>query len=199
MSITKKPRTTTVLLFQGDDLDPIEERRQAFQRALATKARGGENLRFGDDDDPVTEAAREYDDFMDGAVERAAKVRLQALPRSTFRAMVAEHPPREDVTKEDQDGETVVVESFAEDHRYGFNVETLADALVPPSVIVEDQFADEAERDGFLDDLSDAEFSKVYSAAILLNQGGGPDPKVRLSSLLDRMSDETSDSPDPSD
>jgi hypothetical protein len=189
VSITKKPRTTTVVLFQGDDLDPIEERRQAFQRALVDQTRTVGVRRAGDDDlDDAKEAGAEYDRFMDEALERAAHVQLQALPRSRFRQMVADHPPRED--EKDEAGE--VTESHSEDRRYGFNVDTMADALVPASVVIEGQFANQPERDAWLDELSDAEFSKLYSAAILLNQGGGPDPKARFSSLIDRMSDETS-------
>jgi hypothetical protein len=168
-----KPRTTTVILFQGDDLDPLAERLEAVPRA----ASGIATARMGD----VTpdDAARAYNDFMEGAEERAAKITLKALGRKAWRDLVVAHPPAE-----------------GDDYhqRRGFNVDTLGDDLVPAS-IVEGQFPSIADRDAFLDALCDADFSKLYSAAVALNESVGPDPKARLPLQPVPTSDETSESP----
>lgn len=176
MSTTIKSRTTTVVLFQGDDLDPIEELRADVQEA-AGLADG--NRRLGDD--PVATAAQHYDEFVDEAVKRAVKVTLNAVGRKEFRALVEKHPPRPD--NEVDDG-------------WGFNYETFADSLVPEcfeGAISETpennpDVSSPNKRDAFLDALSDGDWSRLYSAALLLNQGSGPDPKARLSSRVAQTS-----------
>lgn len=178
MSIQRARATTTVVLYQGDDLDPIEEHRAAVERAaLVNRAPN----RVGDEGMPaaVIEAAEDYDAFMEGAVERAIHLHLVALPRRRYRELLAAHPPRDDDKA---------------DEAAGFNIDAFSDALVPES-IAPGQFDTDADRDAFLDDLSDAEWSQVASAAVRINEGGAPDPKARMASHLTRESDETSESP----
>lgn len=213
MSITHSRPFTTVVLFQGGDLDPLEERRAAFQRATLDALRSSTPLRIGDDgedDEGITseadEKAREHDEFLEEALERATKVKIAALPRKAEAALILEHPPRSDVTAPDTlgpEGETIdgdVLETFPQDAAYGFNIESIAEPLVLgclrawdgtdewPPVRPDDeprQFDTDADLQAFVDDLGDADFSRLFSAAVKLNRGGGPDPKVRLSSLLD--------------
>lgn len=178
MSLHRARATTTVVLFQGDDLDPIEEHRARVERAAMVSSTP---LRVGDEGIPpaVLEAAADYDAFMEGAVERAVHLRLVAVPRRRYRELLAAHPPREG-----DEG----------DERAGFNIDALTDELVPESIAT-GQFDTDAERDEFLDDLSDAEWSQVSSAAVRLNEGGAPDPKARMTSHLTLGSGETSESP----
>lgn len=170
------PRTTTVTLFQGDDFD-LE---RALRREVEVAAVKADDPKRIGDSPAVMAAADAYDAFVAEAATRGVAVKLQALRRNDWRAMVRKH-----VAREDNDV----------DAAWGFNYETMCDDLVPASVILGEQFKSLAERDGFLDSLSDADFSSLYSEAVRLNQGAGPDPKVRVSSQLARTGDETSEAP----
>lgn len=178
---TLNRRTTEVILFQGDDLDPLEERRRVVESAAGI---AGKLRRIGDADG-VAEAAAEYDRFLEEALTRAVTVRLVALDRKRWRELVAAHPPRPD--KRDEQGNVVE----ASPDYLGFNIDTISDELVAESV-APGQF-DDVEK--FLSPLSDADFSRLLSAAVRLNTSAGPDPKARLSSLLVPTSLETSTSP----
>jgi hypothetical protein len=178
---TLTARTSVVPLFQGDDLDPLSDLLAAVEQAAIKAPR-----RLGDDTS-VQEATRAYDDFVEEALTRAVKVTIGALPRKQWRDLVIANPPRED-----NEG----------DQARGFNRETMGDAVVyyvdamkgARTVVKVDPEPDEGIA-AFLDSLSDGDFSKLYSAAVQLNEGAGPDPKVRLSSRLAQTSDETSESP----
>jgi hypothetical protein len=128
---------------------------------------------------------------------------MAAMPRKAYGALLVEHPPRDDVRAPDTtgpDGETIpgeVTETFEQDATFGFDVDGMSEPLVLGCLRAWDddarpedeprQFDTDDDLVAFADDLSDAEFSRLFSAAVQLNRGGGPDPKVRLSSLLDRM------------
>lgn len=205
MSLTIKPNTTTVTLLQGDDLDPINSHAEEAQRIAATAAPS----RLNDDvPEAVAKSLKAYDEFMDEVEERAVKVKMTALPRKAYRALLNAHPPR---TVETPNGPT----PHDEDEGWGFNRETFGDAVAPPCVelgllnldddlaaanaiaaqIIEGTYKPSDEVSAFLDSLSDGWFAKIYSAAVSLNQSAGPNPKVRLSSHIDPTSDETSQSP----
>lgn len=173
---TLNARTTTVTLFQGDDFDREAELRRALEQA-AVKSPNPARL---NEDSSVAAAAVAYDEFVAEAAERGVTVTLRALKRNDWREVVSNHPPRED-----HEG----------DASWGFNYETLADDLVPLSVQIDGQFKDARERDDFLDELSDADFSALYSAAVRLNQTQGPDPKASVSSRLGLTGDATSERP----
>ena len=165
---TLKPRTTVVVLFQGDDLARIDELLEAVNSAISAKG----PRRLGDS--PAQDAAKAHDDFVTEASERAEKITLHALPRRKWREMQVKHAPREDND---------------EDALYGFNFDEMGDDLVPASI----ESPDYAKTDEFLDSLSDGQFSRLYSAAVVLNKGGGELPKADVQQRLTQISDETSD------
>lgn len=190
--------TKTVVLFQGDDLVRIDELSEKLSSAIAQQGALPATL---DETDPALDAAREYDDFVTEATERADKIIVEVLNRRQWRSLKAEHPPRMETVKAPADGdepETERTSVVPEDEMLGFNAETMPDALVPPS-IAPGQFDTPADRDDYLDSLSDRNFSKIYSAAVMLNAGVGSDPKADASSLVRQMFAETSKSQDPSD
>lgn len=194
MSTALTPRTTVVPLFQGDDYDAIADRLQAVERI----ARAAAPRRMAEESS-VSEASREYDEYVEAALGRALMVRLVALGRKDYRALRNEHPPRMIPDPEGQDR----LVPHDEDTAWGFNYLTFGDALLPKSIAeitcntpgIAPDASTPASIETFLDGLSDGDFSRLYSAAITLNEGGGPDPKARLSTLLGPTSAETSESP----
>ena len=201
-----KVRTTTVVLFQGDDLDPIEALRQKAAEAgvrhenahrlaenqAAAPRRVSEGAETLDElkaaSTSLTAAAKAYDDFMVEATERGESVELQAVGRKRWRDLLKAHPPRKH-TIVGPDGVPTEVDDDV-DGMWGFNYETLCDELVPESVVDKAKYTAE-----WLDALSDGDWSKLYSSAVNLNQGSGPDPKARLSSRIAQTSDGNSKPP----
>lgn len=177
-----KPRTTTVVIYQGDDLDRLAELRRAVDVARRHDAESEGARRGGDTlEAPVAEAA--YDAFVDEAAERAVEVRLEAVGRKVFRNLIAEHPPRE----VEVDGKSVPHE---DDALYEVNVESFPDALLPLSLRAP-EFASEVERTRFLEDLSDGDFERLFNAAFWLNKAPGGDPKDSRFSAEPLRSNET--------
>jgi hypothetical protein len=193
-------RHETVILWHGDDYQPLADLVAAVETAAKMAVADGP-ARLGDDSG-IREATAAYDAFREEALTRATQVELQALPRGgrnsdgsqrvTWRGLLAEHPPRK-VFEPAEQGDPREVD-HPED-LIGWNTETMPDPLVRAS-LVPGQFESDEKRDQWLDGLSDPEFSRLYSAAVGLNMSGGPDPKARLSLLLDRTSTETSKSPE---
>lgn len=98
--------------------------------------------------------------------------RLRALPKSKWRALVAEYPPRRD-----DRGEPV-----AEDAQLGIEREAFLDALLRVSVVdpelTEEQWAELTEV------LTDRQYSDLCDAAWFLNRGEVSVPFSRAASLL---------------
>ena len=151
----------TVYLYQGEDLEKIRE-----LAAAASSLRGRPRL-MGDVD-----AAKAHDEFVTEARERAVKVVLEARSRKVWRDLVAAHPPREG-----HDG----------DKDAGVNDEAFGAALVPLS-IVEPEFASDADRQEWVEELSDGNFERLYLTAFQLNRTSAS-PKADLSSRLARNSE----------
>lgn len=167
---TIQPRTATIPIFQGDDLDEIEHLRKRAEAAADEESgkparNGGEAVRL----------SREHNERVKQAEERAVNVKVQALGRRAWKALVAEHPPRED-------SET--------DKRAGVNEDTFQDELVAAS-IVEPEFKSRADLDAFTDQLRDIDFERVYLASFALNRWAGADPKPLAVSKLTPKNDAT--------
>ena len=163
MSTTLTPRTSTVLLFQGDDLAKIAELRKAAEAEQSDTRLMGE-----------LSAAQEHDEFVKEAEARAVRVVLKALGRKQWRNLVAAHPPRPNVEA---------------DESLGVNDETFGEALVLASLVEPALSGTEAEE--FLDSLRSADFDLLYATAFALNRFQGDAPKADLTSRLTRTSDAT--------
>lgn len=167
MSIIER-RTATVTIYPGDYLDRIrhlERKAEAAERAASPATL---------DEAPESEyldLARQHDDLVREAEEKALHVVIGALPRRTWRRLVDEHKPRED-----HKGDAIA----------GVNEETFADALVPLSIV------SPALDDDDLDALSSADFERLYLTAFALNRAPVADPKASLVSRLTPKNDETS-------
>lgn len=164
-----QPRTATVTIYGGDYIDRIrllERKAEAAQDAEATAPRRMSTV------PEYVKLAEEHDALVAEAEAQALHVTLRALKRSAWKALIAEHPPRE---------------GNKEDAALGANEDTLKDALVAASIVSPDLSADD------LDDLSDADFDRLYITAFALNRGTVAAPKANLASRMRQESSETSD------
>lgn len=187
MAITVERRSAVVTIYQGDYLDRIrdlEARAEAAERAARP---------VGDDEDRTPTAprrlsdppetpeyvqlAREHDALVREAEEHAIHVRVVALKRADWKAMLRNHPPKPDPTapQDVQDFEKSV----------GVHEETLKEELVPASVV-------EPEPGEWIEELSDGDFDRIYLTAFALNRTSGGDPKASLVSRLTTPNAETS-------
>ena len=160
-SPTLSARTARIPLYQGDDLALIETLREVVERARLSAAGPA---RVGDTGSDLATAKVALQVACEEAEPRAVVVVVKALGRRQWRSLVTEHPARDD-TKEDE--------------ALGVNADTFPDALVPPS-IAEPEFPSHADRDAFLDSLSDADFNRLFRAAFVLNRVPADDPKDLL-------------------
>lgn len=173
-----KPRTATVLLYQGDDRTRLEEllAEVAGEVAKAGPSRVGDGAR----------AVEAYNAVLPEAESRAVRVVLRALPRSRYREMV--DAATETVEQVDVNDDGVKVTREVE----SVNQVRFADALVPASLL-EPAFDTDGQRQAFLDDLSDADFSALFTEAVRLNQSRGiTNPKALSVSDLMESDAETS-------
>lgn len=182
-----KPRTAEKLIFHGDDMERLTGLRNAVVRAEAAKVQAEDEAerasrgprRAGDDLPDISEkvaaleaAQADYDAATDEAAARAVLVRLSAIGSKRFRALLAEHPARED---DDTDAE------------FGVNVETFPRALLSfrdgdvRTIIDPDVSAEDLAE--FLDDeCSDGDFEELWVLAFWLNKAQGVDPRLGKSS-----------------
>lgn len=180
-----KPRTTHVLIYQGDDLETIAE----LQRAADHAERSGTPLRLGDvvEDTPEQQA---LDAFIDGAAERAVDVELVSIGSRRFRELVEAHPPR-----------MVGEEVHEEDAHYGVDVTSFPMALLSYREgdvrTVGSPDASAPELFEFLaDEVSEGDFERLWVTAYYLNRAPGRDPKAeRQSSEPSPSGSTTSESP----
>jgi len=182
---TIKPRTTRVVIYQGDDLEQLSvldatvaRAEKALSAAEQAKKASQQDARprlmhEGVPEDPTINAGldldvarQDRDAFAAGAEERGVRVILRAVPRKQWRDLVAAHPAR--------DGDTG-------DAQFGVNMETFPDALLPKSVD-RDQSTIEGDTVEFLESLSDYDYyDRLFLSAYALNRGSAvADPTSRL-------------------
>jgi hypothetical protein len=167
-------RKERVPLYSNEDQDQLTKLLDAMEAASVEV--GPQRLT----DAPVQEAAAAYDEFLAEATERADHVAITALPKTQWRDLLAAYPPRE--PRMSEDGETVL-ERFVSDEQHGFNTDELAQPLVLASLDV-DQFDSPEDIEPWVDELDDQSFSRIYSAAVRINEGRGPNPNFSASSWL---------------
>lgn len=194
-----KPRTASVVIYQGDDMERISElrlRADTAERIRVEQEQAG-NARYseaGEAAEAAKAARAAYDAFVGEAAERAVEVRVRAIGRGRFRDLLLEHPVRE------VDGENGK-EPHPEDSVYDANILTLPDALLTFAdgdvrTIEAPEFSTRKACQDFLDnDLSAGDFEKVWMTAYWLNAAPGADPKESRYSLDAPSSSETSTSP----
>lgn len=202
---TLKPRTASVVIYQGDDMDRMTELRRAAEQAEAIAERSkGAPRRAGDEFGAgVQEAKDAYDAFVDEAAERAVTVELHSIGRRRFRDLMTEHPPRKVMVKDDPDPEQpdLPVKEHEEDHPedagYDVNVDTFPEALltyIDPDdsevrTIAAPEFKDRKAVTAFLDDsVSEGDFNGLWQAAYYLNRMPSQDPKASRFSAAPRSS-----------
>lgn len=176
-----KPRTTRVVIYQGDDIDRLLGLDLAVERAEAAAKVADAADVLMHEDSPATaliDAKAERDQFAAEAEERGVAVVLTARPRLRWRELMRDHGPREDND---------------DDRVFGVNMETLPDVLLPESVDAEESTI-EGDVGEFLDSLSDHDYyDRLFVAAFALNRGSAPaDPTRRLLSGSSQTSDATS-------
>lgn len=173
-----QPRTAVVTIYGGDYLDRI---RHLERQAEAAKDAAEDGLPRTNDEVPdYLTLAQEHDDLVAEAEAQALHVRIRALGRREWKALIAAHPPRT-VAKD------AVTEALAKsDELSGVNDDTFKDALVAASVIEPEGITVED-----LDQLADVDFDRLYLTAFALNRGSAPDPKASLVSRLTQPSSET--------
>ena len=189
---TIKPRTTSVVIYQGDDLERLGElRREAEIAQRAVDEAADKPRRMGDA--PTAQAERDaYDAFVEEAAERATVIEIRSIGRKRFRDLLADHPPR---MVKDAEGKDVTHE---DDSLFEVNMETFPDALLTyvsgdVRTIVAPTFPTSTDLREFVDnDLAYGDFDRLFTTAYMLNKAEGVDPKgTRYSSGI-RSSDVTS-------
>lgn len=153
-----KPRTATITIFQGDDMDRVAQLKRAvdiaerrLRIAHLEHDQSSGTARAGDDTSDDTAAAEAalgaardaFDAFVDDAAGRALSVVVQTIGTRRFRDLLADHPPRMVKRKvqrpverrlgEEEMPEPVEVEEDVEhedDREFGVNVSTFGKALL---------------------------------------------------------------------
>lgn len=161
-------RTATVTIYQGGYLDRIRHLERLAE--AAEKAHEGQPALLSEEPDYL-KLAEEHDALVREAEQAAVHIVLGALPRKTWRTLAEQHPPREG-----NRGDAVL----------GVNEDTFAEALLPLSIISPGITSED------LDELSSADFLRLFSTAFALNRAPVADPKASLVSRMTPRSDETS-------
>lgn len=178
---TVAPRRATILLYQGDDRERLEQLLADIEGKSATAAAAP--ARMADTDTDVAEAVEAYNAFLPEAEARATKVVVQAIGNRKWRRLRNEHTkPGED----GGDGE-VDMEAFSD------ALLTFADDANPEMrTIAEPRFDHPGKLDAFLDSLSEADYNRLFTAAYAVNYTAGvSDPKALDVSVLTLPNDAT--------
>lgn len=177
-----RPRTTSHLVYHGDDMELLAELRRAVMRAEAAveaaeeraeqanrgPRRGGDEIVGAEAERAALEVAQQdYDAAVDEAAERAVDVRLEAIGSRRFRELLAEHEPRED---HELDGQ------------FGVNTDTFPAALLlfrdetKRTVTFPDLARDDLRE--FIEDELAGDFDDLWVKAYWLNKAQGVDPRL---------------------
>ena len=203
---TIKPRTATVVIYQGDDLAALGEAHREAQVAerVADEARDharraaasgrSSAARIGDDDETTAQAEEKADEaearmqekrdayqaLVADAAERAVEVELRAIGSKRFGALLAAHPPR--MVKDGDDGMKV----HEDDEVARVNTLTFPEALLryldpedrEKRTIVAPEMSAKALGDFLDDEVEFADLERLWQTAYNLNKAMSADPKA---------------------
>lgn len=174
-----KPRTATVVLYQGDDLEQLADLRREVAFAEHAAEQAAKGPRRGGDEIPSADAEKAaYDAFVTVAAERAVEVHLEAIGSLRFNALVQEHEPR---VERDEKNKPHIADADAD---YGVNTLTFPRALLTfadgdrRTITGPDEVL--ADVGDFVDDMSAGQLDTLFDAAYWLNRTRGVDPKVTM-------------------
>lgn len=182
-------KTDVVTIYPGDYLSRI---RHLERRAKAAQDAADAGSLTLDEAPDYLDIARQHDELVEEANAASTEIVVQALPRRQWKALCAKYPPR----TVEKDG---VTEDVAKaDIRVGVNEEAFKEALVfgetleingveveVKSIVAPDLTAEDIEN------LSDADFDRVYLNAFACNRSMAADPKASLVSRMTPKTDET--------
>lgn len=189
------PRSATVLLYQGDDMDQLAHLHRQIVVAERQAERASEKTgteRAGDDDQSPSEARAAveaaqaaYDEFVDAAAERAVEVVMHSIGSRRFRDLLAEHAPRMVDGELDPEHPDVTPKQVMHPDDRFFDVNTLTFPLAlltfrdgDAATIAQPEFSTVAAVKAFVEDeLSDGDLDQLWQAAHLLNRSPTSDPK----------------------
>lgn len=167
MSIAYTPRTETIVIPQGDDEERLRQLR-AYRDSLKPDKKRAPVLLTDDPDAEYREAEQAVRDFAKEVEERGITVVMRSLGRKTWRELIAEHPPREG-----NDSDKLI----------GVNADSFGRAIVV-ACMASPVFDNDADRDEFLDEITEADYGRIERTAWDLNTGRSSDPKADLASKL---------------
>lgn len=166
----KLPEASHPVCLRADLVADFEAAERELE-ALRKKTRIGSSL----EGDGTGRLVRTIEDLQREMESAQVVFRMRALPKTKWRALVADHPPRRD---------PVTGDPVPEDVQIGVNREAFLDALLKVSV-VEPEITEE-EWVGLLDVLTDRQYSDLCDEAWFLNRGEVNVPFSRVVSQLKR-------------
>lgn len=163
----KLPRRTVEICLAGDLVAEFEQ----LERQLAEAGRvpASDSL---EDSSGLVAIAEQIEALREQMREATETFVVQALPRPRYRALKAEHPPRQD-----DEGEVI-----AEDRFMDANLDTLMEPLFR-ACLVEPEMDDETWAET-VEWLSDRQYDDLMNAAIFVNKGGVSIPFSRAASAI---------------
>lgn len=168
----KLPQTSVPVCLRADLTADFEAAERELE-ALTKQPRKDDSLAGS----PAGVLARRIEELQQEMAAATYPFVLRALPKSKWRALVAEHPPRKD-----EKGDPL-----PEDSEVGIHRDAFLDALLKVSVI--DPVMTEEEWAEFVEKITDRQYSDLCDEAWFLNRGEVSVPFSRVASLLRRDTD----------
>lgn len=171
------PRTSTAVLYDGDDFDNLTDLRLAYELAQERATAGALRSTLAADAPGVDGARDAYLAAVDEAAARATEVIVQDIGAKRWRELAKDHPPRP---------------GNQYDEMAGYNTDTFGETLLKfddgeRRTVVAPAFDKKSDRDEWLDNMPLADFEAVLTEALKVNRGQLADPKD-VRSLSDRHS-----------
>lgn len=150
------PETTVRLCLHGELQARYEAVERRLEQAKANKPPAG--ARRLDSASPLREADAELEQLREQMAEHVIELRLRALPRPKFRALIEEHQPRQSATGDVDERDKYI----------GVNTATFFDPLIRACVV--DDLDAEDWRVLLEEKLTDAQYDVLADAAWAINR-----------------------------